>query len=155
MPTLSTPRRCAAPLIALAAAAGIVLAAGIPGAAAQDRTDGIAHQAPIGSSLPSADMLTERSRDGWELVKIVHHMPGMQAIGRNEIVMYLRQRPAGDTQRHEYRVVVGNSLPSPRLLTEHALEGWQLVEIVHHAPGMRNINANQLAMYLRRPAGGP
>ena len=157
MSTQSTTRRHSAPiaaLLALAAMAGLVLGTGIPGAAAQDRATGSAYEAPFGSALPSAEMLTERSRDGWELVQIVHYAPGMRAIGENELVLYLRQRPAGDSQRHEYRVVVGDSLPSPRLLAEHALEGWELVQIVHHAPGMRNINPNQLAMYLRRPAGG-
>ena len=157
MPTLSTTRRCAAPvaaLVALAAAAGIVPGTGAPDAAAQGRgTEGV-YQAPIGDTLPAAEMLTEQSRDGWELVQIVHHAPGMQVIGKNQIVMYLRQRADGDSRSHEYHVAVRDSLPSPRELVEHAMAGWELVQIVHHAPGMRNIGPNQLAMYLRRPAGG-
>ena len=157
MSTLTTTRRCATPIaavLAVAAAVGIVLGSGGPEAAAQGSTAAGGHQVLIGDTLPAAEMLTERSRDGWELVQIVHHAPGMQVIGPNELAMYLRQRPDGDSQHYEYHVSVRDSLPSPRELVEHAMAGWELVQIVHHAPGMRNIQPNQLAMYLRRPAGG-
>ena len=155
MSSLSITRRCIAPvaiLVALGANVGIVPGSGVPEAAAQGSTAAGGHHVLIGTALPSAEMLTERSQDGWELVQIVHHMPGMRNIDANELAMYLRQRPDGDSQHYEYHVLIQDFLPSPRELVEHALKGWELVQIVHHAPGMRNIEQNQLAMYLRRPA---
>ncbi len=93
----SRPGRAAriAALVAVAVAAGIALASGVTMAAAQGSTTGHLHQAPIGSTLPSAGELTERSRDGWELVQIVHHAAGMRNIGPNQVAAYLRRRPGG------------------------------------------------------------
>ena len=152
----SRPGRAArtAALVAVAAAAGIALAGGVPGAAAQGSTTGHTHQAPIGSSLPSAEELTERSRDGWELVQIVHHAQGMRNVGPGQLAMYLRQRADGSSRGYEYRVLIGDTLPAPQQLDGYSADGWELVQIVHHAQGMRNIGPGQVAVYLRHRAGG-
>lgn len=50
----------------------------------------------------------------------------------------------------EYKTMTGDGLPSEAQLDVLAEEGWELVQIIPFAKGMKEIREGEVAMYLRR-----
>ncbi len=73
---------------------------------------------------------------------------------RNVPQTYRRCRTHDLVEPAANRVLIGDSLPSPQQLDGYSKDGWELVQIVHHAQGMRSIGPGQVAVYLRHRAGG-